>query len=90
MGAAAFPEDHTAVSLRQVGEARSHRGHQANCLAAAHRAEEHASVGRLQGDTVDAGQGGLQDTPHHAGISPPEQVRLEQQRRSGTAGAGAR
>src|SRR2546430_16665992 len=47
VGAAAFPEDHTAVSLRQVGEARSPPGHQANALAASHRAEANASVGHL-------------------------------------------
>src|SRR5437762_13660136 len=31
VGAAAFPEDHTAVSLRQVGEARSHQIGRASC-----------------------------------------------------------
>src|SRR5439155_15928385 len=87
--AAAFLEHDAAVSLREVDKARSHRAHQPDRFPAIHRTEEDASIGGLQRDAIDAGQSRLQDTPHHAGVRPPEQIRLDQECRPATTDACA-
>jgi len=81
---AAFPEHNAPVSLREVDEAGSHRCHQPDRFPGIRRAEEDASVGGLERDTIDNGQRRLQDAPHHTGVGPPEQLRFEQERRAST------